>query len=59
MESDRRNIFLEKSYAQYGRETSPGTFVPSKLNISLDHQSKVLYSLFRRLPSWGLTLDKS
>ena len=40
-----RNIFHEKSYTKCGGETSlrPKN---SKLSISLDRQSKVLYSLF-------------
>ena len=37
-----RNIFLEKLYIKYGGRTSP----ISKLSISLDQQSEVLYSLF-------------
>ena len=42
-----RNIFLEKLYTKYGGETSPRPFSKkSKLRLSLDQQSKVLYSLF-------------
>ena len=42
-----RNIFLEKSYAKCGGGTSPRPFSKKlKLNISLDHYSKVSYSLF-------------
>ena len=42
-----RNIFLEKSYTKFGGETSPKAFFKkSQLNISLDQESKVLYSLF-------------
>ena len=39
------NIFLEKSYTKYGRETIP-RIIPKKLKlaISLDPYSKVLYS---------------
>ena len=42
-----RNIFLENSYAKCDGETSPRHFSEIlKLSISLDQQSKVLYSLF-------------
>ena len=42
-----RNIFLEKSYTKCGWETIPRPFSKnSKLSVSLDQQSKVLYSLF-------------
>ena len=42
-----RNIFLEKSYTKYGGETFPTLFFKkSKLSISLDQYSKVLYLLF-------------
>ena len=42
-----RNIFLEKSYRKCGAETIPRPFSKkSKLNISLDQQSEMLYSLF-------------
>ena len=42
-----RNIFLRKSYAKCGGENIPRLFSKkSKLRISLDHQSKVLYSFF-------------
>ena len=42
-----RNIFLEKSYTKCARETIPGPFLKkSKLSISLDQYSKVLYILF-------------
>ena len=43
-----KNIFLEKSYAKCGRETSPRPFSKTKTNlgISLDQQSKDLCSLF-------------
>ena len=44
---DVRNIFLEKSYAKYGGETIARPFSKkSKLSISLDPGSKVLYILF-------------
>ena len=47
IEYNMRNIFLEKSYIECGEETSPTPF-SKKLNmsISLDQESKVLYSLF-------------
>ena len=36
-EYNMRNIFLEKSYIKYGRETIPITFLKkSKLDVSLD-----------------------
>ena len=42
-----RNIFLEKSYTKFGGETSPTPFnKKSKLKISPDQQSKMLYNLF-------------
>ena len=42
------NIFLKKSYTKCGGETIPRAFFlkKSKLSISLDQLSKVLYSLF-------------
>ena len=44
---DMRNIFLEQSYSKCGRETSLGLFSEKlKLSLSLNQQSKVLYSLF-------------
>ena len=47
IEYDMINIFLKKSYAKCGAETSP---IPisekSKLNTSLDQWPKVLYILF-------------
>ena len=47
MEYNMRNIFLEKSYTKCDGETSPRPFSEKlKLSISLDQQSKVLYSLF-------------
>ena len=40
-----RKIFLEKSYTKCGRNTIPRpSFEKSKLSISLDQYSKVLYS---------------
>ena len=42
-----RNIFLEKSYTKCGGETIPRPFLKkSKLSISPDQYSKVLYVLF-------------
>ena len=41
-----RNIFLAKSYTQCGKETIPRPFSKkSKLSISVDRYSKVLYNL--------------
>ena len=46
LEYNMTNMFLEKSYAKYGEETSPRLFLEAlKLSISLEQQSKVLYSL--------------
>ena len=42
-----RNIFLEKLYAKYGRETITTRFSKtSKLSINRDQYSQVLYILF-------------
>ena len=47
IENNMRNIFLEKSYTTCGRETIPRRISKkSKLGISLDQYSKVLYILF-------------
>ena len=47
IEYNMRNSFLEKSFMKYGGETITRPFSQkSKLYISLDQQSKVLYSLF-------------
>ena len=47
VEYNMRNIFLEKSYTKWGRETIPRPFSKNlKLYISVDQKSKVLYSLF-------------
>ena len=47
IEYNTRNIFHEKSYTKYGRETIPRPFFKkSKLSISLDQYSKLLYTLF-------------
>ena len=46
-ECNRRNIFVEKSYAKYGGETSRRPFSGKlKLSISLDQYSTVLYNLY-------------
>ena len=45
--------FLEKSYTECGRETIPRPFTKkSKLSISLDQYSKVLYILFLLFAKW-------
>ena len=47
IESNIRNILLEKSYTKYGGETSPRLISEKrKLSIPLDKWSKILYSLF-------------
>ena len=48
------NIFLENSYTKCGEETIPRPFFKkkSKLNISLDHLSIVLYNLFWLGSKW-------
>ena len=47
IECNMRNIFLEKSYTKYGRESSARSFSEKlKLNISLKQYSNVLCSLF-------------
>ena len=47
IEYNMRNIFLEKSYIKFGEESNPRSFYKkSKLSISLDQQSKMLYRLF-------------
>ena len=51
IEYNTRNIFLEKSSAKCGGETSPRPFSRKlKLSISLDKQCKVLYTLFLLYP---------
>ena len=46
MDYNIRNIFLENSYKKCGGETSPTPFSKkSKLSISMDQKSKVLYFL--------------
>ena len=47
IEYHMRNIFLEKPYKNCDRETIPRPiYKNSKLSISLNQYSKVLYSLF-------------
>ena len=47
IEYNLRKVFLEKSYTKCGGETIPRPFFKkSKLSISLDQYSKVLYILF-------------
>ena len=47
MECNIKNIFLEKSFTKCDGETSPRPFSEkSKLSISMDQWSMVLYSLF-------------
>ena len=51
IEYKMRDIFVEKSYTKYGKETSPRPFSGKlKLSISLDQYSKVLCSLFLLYP---------
>ena len=46
-EYNTKNIFLKISFRQFGVETIPRLFTKkSKLSISLDQQSKILYNLF-------------
>ena len=53
-----KNIFLEKVYTKCGGETIPRPSVKnqfskkSKLSLSLDQMSDVLYSLLHCMPSW-------
>ena len=48
IEYNKKNIFLEKSNIKCGRETTPKSFSKkSKLSISPDQHSKVLYILFQ------------
>ena len=52
IEYNTGNIFVKKSYPKCGEETILGPFSKkSKLSKSLDQYSKVLYSLFYRMPS--------
>ena len=47
IECNMRNVFLEKSFTKCGGETSSRPFSEKlKTSISLDQQSKVLYSVF-------------
>ena len=53
IEHNMRNIFFEKSYAEYGGETSHRPFPGKlKLSISLVQQHKVLYSLLLLNPNF-------
>ena len=46
-EYNTKNIFLKISFRQFGVETILRLFTKkSKLSISLDQQSKILYNLF-------------
>ena len=48
IEYNIRNIFLEKAYTKSGGEASPRLFSKkSKLRISLDQQSEILYIQWR------------
>ena len=50
LEYNLRNIFLEKSYTKCDGETIARSFFKkSKLSISLDQYSKVIYILFVKL----------
>ena len=50
-ECNRRNIFVEKSYAKCSGETSRRPFSGKlKLSISLDQYSTVLYNLYLLYP---------
>ena len=50
-EYNRRNIFVEKSYAKCGGETSRRPFSGKlKLSISLDQYSTVLHNLYLLYP---------
>ena len=47
IECNVRNIFREKSHTKFGGESSPKHFSKkSKLSISQDQESEILYSLF-------------
>ena len=47
IEYNMRNVFVENSYTKCDGETIPRSFSKkSKLNLSLDLYSNVLYSLF-------------
>ena len=59
IEYNMRNIFLEKSYAKCSRETIPRPSPKkSKLSISPDKKSKVLYILFELFVKlWAIESD--
>ena len=47
IECNMRSMFLEKSYTECGGRAIPRHFSKkSTLSVSMDEQSKVLYSLF-------------
>ena len=46
IEHNMRNIFLEKSYKCRGETSRRPFFEKSKLSITLEQQSEMLYSLF-------------
>ena len=55
IEYNIKNIFLEESYSKCEREASRRVFhKKSKLRISLDQQSKILYSFYCMF-KWGTT----
>ena len=56
IEYNMKNSFLEKSYTKCGEETIPRPFSKkSKLSISLDQYSKILYILFLVFAKLGLS----
>ena len=58
IENNIRKNFLEKSYTECPGETSPRPFSDKlRLNISLDQQSKVLYSLFLLYAKLTIEID--
>ena len=47
IEYNLRNIFLEKLYTKYGRESSPRSlYKKSKFNVSADQQSEMLWNYY-------------
>ena len=54
IEYNMRNIFIEKLYTKFGGEASPRPFYKkSKLSLSLDQQSEMIYSFSIAFPSRG------
>ena len=51
IECNMRNIFLEKSYTKFGRETNPRPFYEK---LKLTEWSKFYTGCFYCMPSWGL-----